>query len=385
MAALAVMVTAALGRAIHLRAVTTAARGILKRGEHEIVWRVAPLARSALVKRAIRSGRMMAVATRSCDVAGMRGVRVRIVTTRAGCSLARGMIGVHRSMTIGAGSSCRAADIVRRVAARAHLMRANVVRPEHLQGAVTGAARLHLSRSEIVRLVAGRAFGVSTRQQRRRRHTRGFASEVAPHTARFGDRSLRVRVRVAGRAHVNGIEAFRLMRRANIAVTPRTGERGRLGRFVHAMALGALGALVSVNRWRVSERLGVASNAIPRPRNVARHVSRGRGSRPLRESVTDAAVAMCFRPEHGSGLGATVLQQRLLLVTSGAAFRAHSTDAAGRKLVALRASYVVELDVDAVTHNFACSLPSFGHRHITLRRIGLRGSRRAFWFAPATR
>jgi hypothetical protein len=53
-------------------------------------------------------------------------------------------------------------------------------------------------------------------------------------------------------------------------------------------------------------------------------------------------------------------------MTSGAALRAHSADAAGRKLVALRARHVVELDVDAVTRDFACSLPSFGHRHIRL-------------------
>jgi hypothetical protein len=183
----------------------------------------------------------------------MRRVWMRIVATGAGRAAPARMIRVNVFVTVRASSNCRASHVVRRMAASAVLMGARLVLREHLDAAVTRPTRLDALHTEIVRLMAHRAFAMAAREESRFRNVRSLFAEVARTTARLGQRRGRVRMGVAGGARRNGI-ACRLLavRRVNVFMALGARERHGFRLLVHPMALHALGGLVHADLGRIS-------------------------------------------------------------------------------------------------------------------------------------
>ena len=293
MAALARGVACALRSQRELLLVTALTSGVLCQLELEMVRRVTLLALRSAMKRVIGLCGLVTTAARTSNHEFLPGCRVRVVARQA--AAARDplrVIRVHVPVALGAGSSGRCADIVRRVATGACGMRRHFGLRQHHHRRVARATWHDFALLEFVWLVAADALAMPARKQCTGRHDRlVLRVAVDARSERIG--SGRVLMRMARGAHAVRRLSERCVARVNRLVTVHTGRGDRLLILVRTMAADALRRSVHDDRGRPPQCLRMATGAIFRGER-SQHSAIARAHQP--------GVARALRAVAGEGV-----------------------------------------------------------------------------------
>jgi hypothetical protein len=362
----------------YLSAVAARAKLPIVALETELVRRMAAGASGSPVKPAVAVGRLMAAGA-GLGAAGGCGRRMHVVAARTGAAVGSGMIGALAGVTADAVGAPRALDRVRRVAARARLVRLDSPLAQDAHVLVALAARDRFALLVVVREMTAGALAVAVLEHGARGHDRrrlGVALDASTARRQGG----RVLILMAGGADLGAVLALCGVRGRDVVVALVTlrGHYGRLlVRSMTAVAVTALG--VHDHGRRAALRTGVAAHAIPGVRTAC--VRRIGG-----KSVTIDAIRRRARAELAARPFERVRDAGSLFVALHADGGRGPRDLLSRQIVAFCAFDLFVVHVNAMASRIARGLPLGLHveplARLLLRRpsfgggIGLIGARR---------